>query len=518
MNINNFRSIAVLLSALSLIVSASCNKGKDDNPPFPSEASHVQVPMKERGSTTTIGGEIYLTPIETPRRASRYRPSVDITKKESNRDESIPLLEPSSMNQDDRFLVESNCNGDKGYFRLVLDTDHYGFETSWKLIVRKGNKWAKVKSGPGQGVNYGNNKRYIEAYCLSPGKYKFIIYDSFKDGMCCTHGEGGYTGFVDGSKKFSSQSDDSDWAKQSVRFTISPPPSSQPTKTPTRKPTQNPTNNPTGAPQQNNNDATCDQSTHRKVKIEILTDRYGEDTSWDVVRHDDNTNVAQSSKGYGRFEKDATEICLENGAAYDFTINDSYGDGMCCQFGDGHFKVYLDEDGLWDEIISGGIFKNQVAQVINLTEQSTNERDLEWLESHNTRRQEWHERYNETFVPLKWSNGLKKDSEAWAIELLNSCGKGMHHDNTTNYGENIAANFGTGSWARLMTTDAILTRFVEREVDMKPPSNGHLTQVLWRSTKYVGCVETSELNEDGKMCRVQVCRYARAGMFCQVPE
>eukprot|EP01082_Thalassiosira_pseudonana_P008032 g6319.t1 g6319 contig23:191808-192444(+) len=47
-------------------------------------------------------------------------------------------------------------------------------------------------------------------------------------------------------------------------------------------------------------------------------------------------------------------------------------------------------------------------------------------------------------------------------------------------------------------------------MDWEWPHNAHLTQALWRATKYVGCAESSK-QLGGGMCRIQVCRYARAG-------
>lgn len=93
---------------------------------------------------------------------------------------------------------------------------------------------------------------------------------------------------------------------------------------------------------------------------------------------------------------------------------------QCCKNGEGFFKLYLEEgDGSWNEIISGGsFFVKEVSYVINLQPQTMTKRDQDWLDSHNTRRKEWHERYGKTYVPLKWSNGLKESSNVWALELL----------------------------------------------------------------------------------------------------
>ena len=112
---------------------------------------------------------------------------------------------------------------------------------------------------------------------------------------------------------------------------------------------------------------------------------------------------------------------------------------QCCSHGEGHYKVYLEQaDGSMEEIISGGNFKlKEMKHVINLTQQIMTDRDVEWLESHNTRREEWHERHNKTYVPLKWSSALAEESQVWAEYLLaNSC-KGLYHDPNNQYGENL---------------------------------------------------------------------------------
>lgn len=59
--------------------------------------------------------------------------------------------------------------------------------------------------------------------------------------------------------------------------------------------------------------------------------------------------------------------------------------------------------------------------------------------------------------------------------------------------------------------DDVLIRWVEREIDLNPPKNLHLTQVLWRPTKYMGCADAMREYDDGTRCHVQVCRYVRTG-------
>lgn len=123
-----------------------------------------------------------------------------------------------------------------------------------------------------------------------------------------------------------------------------------------------------------------------------------------------------------------------------------------------------------------------------------------------------HERYGKSYVPLKWSNGLKQSSQEWAQELLKTCETKLYHDpNNKIYGENLASNSGSGSYAKVFSTEQIVGRFVEWEENWEWPRNAHLTQALWRGSDHVGCAEMAKDLGNDKKCHVQVCRYSRAG-------
>lgn len=42
------------------------------------------------------------------------------------------------------------------------------------------------------------NQQHTESFCLEEGSYKFVMYDSYGDGLCCVNGEGGYLITSDG--------------------------------------------------------------------------------------------------------------------------------------------------------------------------------------------------------------------------------------------------------------------------------------------------------------------------------
>ena len=72
----------------------------------------------------------------------------------------------------------------------------------------------------------------------------------------------------------------------------------------------------------------------------------------------------------------------------------------------------------------------------------------------------------------------------------------------------MASNLGTGSWGQPRTPEEILVRWVDKEVNTN--EKAHLTQALWRSSKYLGCGTATKAHNGGN-CHVQVCRYARPG-------
>ena len=98
----------------------------------------------------------------------------------------------------------------------------------------------------------------------------------------------------------------------------------------------------------------CDPNTDcSDVTLSITLDNYPQETSWEIR---DNTGTAVATGGtYGNQPDGATVtqvICLEDGC-YDFIIRDTYGDGICCGYGNGS---YLLSDDSGNTLASGGQF------------------------------------------------------------------------------------------------------------------------------------------------------------------
>ena len=94
----------------------------------------------------------------------------------------------------------------------------------------------------------------------------------------------------------------------------------------------------------------CDDNAAQLV---LNLDNYPEETSWVIT--DAGGSTVASGGTYGSEPDGSTLIinfCLPDGC-YDFTINDSYGDGICCGYGNGSYSLN-DVDG--NVLASGGDF------------------------------------------------------------------------------------------------------------------------------------------------------------------
>jgi hypothetical protein len=87
-------------------------------------------------------------------------------------------------------------------------------------------------------------------------------------------------------------------------------------------------------------DPPCGECPDAKIFIEIQTDAYPEETTWDLY-HEDGTFIA-SGGPYDQETLYQHAFCVDDGC-YIFTIYDLYGDGICCLYGDGYYNVYYND-------------------------------------------------------------------------------------------------------------------------------------------------------------------------------
>lgn len=86
------------------------------------------------------------------------------------------------------------------------------------------------------------------------------------------------------------------------------------------------------------------------ITYTLTTDRYASETSWELRTA--GGTLVESGSGYSNSTTYTFNWNLAEGS-YVFTINDSYGDGICCSYGSGSYSLV---DGCSATIVSGGDF------------------------------------------------------------------------------------------------------------------------------------------------------------------
>jgi thiol-disulfide isomerase/thioredoxin len=125
------------------------------------------------------------------------------------------------------------------------------------------------------------------------------------------------------------------------------------------------TQNPNGqGDQQQSNDIMMTEflparNSGNEVVLTILTDNYGDETTWELV--DPNGNVISSGGPYGNNQTITETFTLENGC-HEFIIIDEFGDGICCAYGNGFYKI--ESNGV--TVYEGGQFASIKSRVFNV--------------------------------------------------------------------------------------------------------------------------------------------------------
>lgn len=90
-----------------------------------------------------------------------------------------------------------------------------------------------------------------------------------------------------------------------------------------------------------------------EIQLTIIFDDYSSETTWDL-RNEANEILLQGGPYGAASPLSIQEIICLPVDCYSFTINDSYGDGICCEYGEGSFQIENLDSG---EILgSGGSF------------------------------------------------------------------------------------------------------------------------------------------------------------------
>ncbi|HXH18705.1 MAG TPA: hypothetical protein VNJ07_06440, partial [Chitinophagales bacterium] len=189
--------------------------------------------------------------------------------------------------------------------RIEIFTDNYPEETTWQLFDQSTGLVIASDDLSIAGLPF---TLYSWDVCVtSTGCYDFTINDAFGDGICCAEGSGYYNVYFNGAL-----------VTTGGAFFFSET-----------------TTDIGGCSSQG-----CPEST---VALQIFTDNYPEETSWQLVDRSSGFIIAQDNlTGQPDQTLVTYEICVAANGCYTFTIFDSFGDGICCSFGNGYYNLYLD--------------------------------------------------------------------------------------------------------------------------------------------------------------------------------
>lgn len=99
------------------------------------------------------------------------------------------------------------------------------------------------------------------------------------------------------------------------------------------------------------------------LNIEILTDNYGAETTWEL--RDEGGATVLSGGPYGNTTTYNESYTIPSGSGcYTFEIFDSFGDGICCGFGIGEYVL---SDGNGDVLVVGGEFLDSTTENVSMS-------------------------------------------------------------------------------------------------------------------------------------------------------
>lgn len=119
------------------------------------------------------------------------------------------------------------------------------------------------------------------------------------------------------------------------------------------------------------------------VRVVITPDRFGAETTWQLL--DSGGTIVESGGPYvtigtnGIQADEVEDVTISVFDCYTFTINDSFGDGICCAFGAGTYRI---EDGDSNIIVNGnGDFGSSASNIFEISDPTLSTTDITFANS-----------------------------------------------------------------------------------------------------------------------------------------
>ncbi|KAL9180414.1 hypothetical protein ACHAXT_008384 [Thalassiosira profunda] len=220
---------------------------------------------------------------------------------------------------------------------LGIIFDEYSDETEW--LLAKGNYYPE---NPEQNVVVWESKYYnpmeysgrADTFnrCFPEGYYTFVFKDKEGDGICCYHGEGSYVLTSEG--KIIKIGGEMDAQEEYIGFQL---PFEEPEPEDT---TGDGLDDRLGWVMPYDSSNFTEGVDCENFRLVVLTDEYGIETTWELYEGSDKSGTLIANGGpYASEITHVVDYCLESPKRYALYMYDWARDGLCCESGEGMFKI-----------------------------------------------------------------------------------------------------------------------------------------------------------------------------------
>lgn len=120
------------------------------------------------------------------------------------------------------------------------------------------------------------------------------------------------------------------------------------------------------------------QNDEEELTIEIMQDKYGMQTTWEVLDSDYNVIASggpyQYLSGATATELHEEKVMVADGDCVMFVIKDENGNGICCQFGEGYYRI---KDAQGNVIIDGdGAFGSEARHLLSVVKNESGTQNI----------------------------------------------------------------------------------------------------------------------------------------------
>lgn len=146
------------------------------------------------------------------------------------------------------------------------------------------------------------------------------------------------------------------------------------------------------------------------VTVTIVFDKYSKETSWSLKNSTGDIVLSGNNYTQANGESVSVSKCLPVGC-YDFTINDVYGDGICCSYGSGSYKITKNNSTI---MASGGAFTSSETKQICLSNTPARKKEMSLASDISI--------YPNPASDILFVNGIKDNTALWTAKILDLSG------------------------------------------------------------------------------------------------